>query len=137
MPKGSKKYLIGIFILVAAVGYTAWASLTTPKRYYVTVSELFAPNGKIQDNYRDQGLKVAGNIAPGRVIRATQAEPFHSFIVEENHKSVRVIYRGPLPDQFKEGGQVVVSGRFNADNTLVANEVLVKCASKYEAQVKS
>lgn len=131
------KYFIGILILVAAVAYTAWASLTTPKLYYVTVSELFTPKSEIKANYLTQGLKVAGNIVPGQVLRASEAKPFHSFVVEEHGKMVNVTYRGPLPDQFKEGGQVVVSGKFNENKTLVASEVLVKCASKYEAEVKS
>ena len=46
--------------------------------------------------------------------------------------SVAVVYTGSVPDQFKVGRQLVVSGRL-ASGTFVANEgsMLTKCPSKY------
>ena len=46
--------------------------------------------------------------------------------------TVRVVYRGSVPDQFKLGRHVVVSGRY-ADGVFVAKQdsLVTKCPSKY------
>ena len=46
--------------------------------------------------------------------------------------SIPVVYTGSVPDQFKAGRQLVVSGRL-ANGVFVANEgsMLTKCPSKY------
>ena len=57
----------------------------------------------------------------------------HRFTVEGEAQRIPVSYEGPLPDVFKEGGEVVATGRFNAGGLFVASEVTAKCPSKYEA----
>jgi cytochrome c-type biogenesis protein CcmE len=44
-----------------------------------------------------------------------------------------VRYRGPVPDLFGAGRQVVVEGTMS-DGVLEADVLLTKCASKYEAR---
>ena len=46
--------------------------------------------------------------------------------------SIPVVYTGSVPDQFKVGRQLVVSGRLK-NGTFVANSgsMLTKCPSKY------
>ena len=50
----------------------------------------------------------------------------------KNHTSVRVVYRGSVPDQFKLGREIIVDGRY-AHGTFVAkrNTLVTKCPSKY------
>jgi cytochrome c-type biogenesis protein CcmE len=50
----------------------------------------------------------------------------------KGHASVRVVYRGSVPDQFKLGREVIVDGRY-AHGTFVAkrNTLVTKCPSKY------
>jgi len=52
--------------------------------------------------------------------------------------SVVVVYRGSVPDQFKIGRQLVVSGRLQ-NGVFVANEgsMLTKCPSKYAPKKSS
>ena len=38
-----------------------------------------------------------------------------------------------VPDTFKHGAEVVVTGRVRDDGTFDASELLAKCPSKYEA----
>jgi len=55
------------------------------------------------------------------------------FDVTDTFKTIRVFYKGILPDLFKEGKGVVVHGKLQADNTFVADEVLAKHDENYNA----
>ncbi len=48
-------------------------------------------------------------------------------------ETVKVIYNKLKPDNFIDGGNVFVEGRYDAkQNVIIANKVTTKCASKYE-----
>ena len=53
------------------------------------------------------------------------------FIVTDEAQRIPVIYRGLLPDLFKEGKGVVVSGRLAHDGSFTATEVLAKHDENY------
>jgi len=51
--------------------------------------------------------------------------------VTDLSKSVKVRYRGILPDLFREGQGVVIEGTVNGQGEFIANEVLAKHDEKY------
>ncbi|WP_343627690.1 cytochrome c maturation protein CcmE [Roseateles sp.] len=53
------------------------------------------------------------------------------FIVTDETQRIPVTYRGLLPDLFKEGKGVVVSGRLAHDGSFTATEVLAKHDENY------
>lgn len=53
------------------------------------------------------------------------------FIVTDEAQRIPVTYRGLLPDLFKEGKGVVVSGRLAHDGSFTATEVLAKHDENY------
>jgi cytochrome c-type biogenesis protein CcmE len=54
-----------------------------------------------------------------------------SFVVTDTAQTVPVIYKGVLPDLFKEGKGVVAQGKVGADGIFVASEVLAKHDENY------
>ena len=55
----------------------------------------------------------------------------------EADKTLRVQFKGALPDTFKEDVEVIVEGRFTPDGQVfVAKTLVTKCPSKYEEQSK-
>jgi len=52
-------------------------------------------------------------------------------VVTDTQKDVVVLYKGMLPDLFKEGRGVVAQGRLNAKGEFVASEVLAKHDENY------
>jgi cytochrome c-type biogenesis protein CcmE len=46
--------------------------------------------------------------------------------------SLDVIYDGPRPEMLKDEAQAIVTGTLNEDGVFVAEELLLKCPSKYE-----
>jgi cytochrome c-type biogenesis protein CcmE len=48
---------------------------------------------------------------------------------------VPVHYQGILPDMFAEGRDVIIEGRYEAGNALMAKTIMTSCPSKYESAV--
>jgi cytochrome c-type biogenesis protein CcmE len=53
------------------------------------------------------------------------------FTVTDTHKTITVVYRGLLPDLFREGQGVIAEGSLGADGVFVAREVLAKHDENY------
>jgi cytochrome c-type biogenesis protein CcmE len=91
-----------------------------------------------------QAARVHGYVANGSIERDMQArsirfavvqDPPHASAPAAAADSLRVVY-GTLdaPDMFKDGAEVVVEGRMGADAVFVADNVMAKCPSKFEAK---
>ena len=53
------------------------------------------------------------------------------FVVTDTAKTIPVVYRGPLPDLFREGKGVVAQGTLGVDGVFTAREVLAKHDENY------
>lgn len=118
--------LVGIAILGSAVGLVLYA-LQNNVSLYFTPTQVFnneAPQGR---NFRIGGLVVEGSLK-----REKDGLTVH-FDVTDTLKTMQVMYKGILPDLFKEGKGVVAHGKLQADNTFQADEVLAKHDENYNA----
>lgn len=123
--------LIGFGLIAGSIVFILLTSFRSSLQYYLTVSELKAAGS----SYREKILKVAGR-ASGIVRENEGVGSLYRFYVNEGGQTIPVAYRGLAPDTFKEGGEVVVTGRLLSDGSLEATEILAKCASKYEAKLE-
>jgi cytochrome c-type biogenesis protein CcmE len=74
-------------------------------------------------HFRLGGLVEAGSVKKnGQEVR---------FTVTDTHKTLPVVYRGLLPDLFREGQGVVTLGALQADGSFRASEVLAKHDETY------
>ncbi len=53
------------------------------------------------------------------------------FTVTDTNKAIKVVYRGILPDLFREGQGVIAEGALGADGVFMAREVLAKHDENY------
>jgi cytochrome c-type biogenesis protein CcmE len=125
------KWIIGGVLLAIGAGIVLATTLPKSMQYYVTVDELMAAKSK----YVGKQLKVAGKVAAGSVEKVDQKLRIR-FRVENGEKSVWVNYRGAVPDTFRDGSDVVVTGTFEPTDEVAATELLAKCASKYEEKLE-
>ena len=58
---------------------------------------------------------------------------FSFVMVDENQEEQRVFYNEPMPADFVRSEQVVVIGSYHND-VFVADQILMKCPSKYQEQ---
>lgn len=124
------KYVIGAGLIVLGIGIVVSSTLPKSFQYYVTVDELRAEESKL----KGKELKVAGKVAVGS-FQQKEGQPDYKFLVENGGKEIHVAYKGALPDTFKEGVEVVVTGRLLADGSVEASNVLAKCASRYQEKL--
>src|SRR5258706_11450237 len=72
-----------------------------------------------------RSFRVGGMVTPGSVKRQTDGVTVQ-FVVTDTAKSIPVVYRGLLPDLFREGKGVVTQGKLGGDGGFFARQVLAK-----------
>ena len=77
-----------------------------------------------------RSFRVGGMVTPGSVKRQADGITVQ-FVVTDTAKNVPVVYRGLLPDLFREGKGVVTQGKLGADGIFYASEVLAKHDENY------
>lgn len=128
-PKGVKArrrlsiFLIAAPALLLAVGLSLYA-LKGQAIYFYTPAQLIAA-----DVPAGQTVRLGGLVKPGTVVKSTDGTV--AFTVQDKLKEVPVVYRGDLPDLFREGQGVVCQGVLAAGGRLAATEVLAKHDEKY------
>ncbi len=116
-----------VLLLLVVVGgfYLVIDSMTQGGAYFFTVDE--AVNAKVSQRL----IRVKGIVADGTWVRA-EGSSVHDFTVQGDDHQMKVHFEGPMPDVFKEGSEVVATGRLDEGGVLQATEVTAKCPSKYE-----
>ena len=112
--------VLAVFLL-----YTSLAGGGTPS---VSPSELATKSGEVA--------------LAGRVVGAPTGDPHGAglrFVLQDiegsDKQRVTVLYKGSVPDMFRTGRDVVVTGTQRADGTFVTTpgSMITKCPSKYQA----
>jgi len=125
-PKRRRLYFVvaGMVLLGVAAALVLYAMNDTLVFFY-SPSELLTkqvPPGRT--------LRIGGRVETGSVARDADGTTVH-FRVTDRAKTVAVIYKGILPDLFREGQGVVAEGTLGQDGVFVAAEVLAKHDEKY------
>jgi len=91
----------------------------------------FTPS-QVAANEAPQGktFRIGGMVETGSVKRQPDGVTVR-FIVTDTAQAVPVVYRGALPDLFREGKGVVAQGRVGPDGVFQASEVLAKHDENY------
>jgi cytochrome c-type biogenesis protein CcmE len=77
-----------------------------------------------------RNFKLSGKVDPGSIVR-DPAKGTLSFVLAGGVHKYPVVYKGVVPDIFRDGIQVVVEGGFTPDGSFSAHSLLAKCPSKY------
>ncbi len=124
-----KKLIIGGIIILAAIGILSFISFKGAATYYYTVSEVLTT----QSNLGNQNIRVAGKVIEGSIVREKSGNTIVFILADlvDPTKRVNITYQGAVPDAFKEGNEAVVEGKFSDKDTFKAQQIIVKCPSKY------
>ena len=149
------KFLVGGLLIVAAVVYLIISSTQANAQYFLTVEEVHAR----QDEMAGRELRVSGavigdsikydsnnltlsftvaNIPSDNAVidaRGGLAAVLKSAVVDGSQARMNVVYKGVKPDLLKNEAQAIMTGKFDANGTFTASELLLKCPSKYEDAV--
>lgn len=127
------KFILVITIMLGAFGYLMVSGFNNSKTYYMTINEVTASADK--GKLGKQNLKVSGKLV-GQSVKwdPAKAELKLEMISEDQNEIMPVLYKGVKPDNFNDGIDVIVDGKYTVEQVLLADKVMTKCPSKYEEQ---
>ena len=136
MAKSSNKiiYAVALTLFLGGLGYLVFSGLTQDSVYFLNVTEALA-----QDRTQIGNARLFGKVSHENLEVADGKLGANFDLIDklEADKTLRVEYKGALPDTFKEDVEVIVEGRFSPDGQVfVAKTLVTKCPSKYEEQSK-
>ncbi len=119
------KYIIGAIIIVAFAGWGVSSFMATTIKY-VSIEE-------VPDT--DRTIQVMGAIDFDTVEFDTDSSRLIFEITDPEDRSgaqrLRIIYTGMVPGNFDQATSVVAKGRYQ-NGALVADQLFIKCPSKYQ-----
>lgn len=125
MKARSKRFILIILALLLLSG----AAVLVLNAFNSNLVFFFTPTQVVGDEApRGKAFRVGGMVKEGSLLRDSEKG---YFVVTDTQKDVRVLYKGMLPDLFKEGRGVVAQGRLNEKGEFVASEVLAKHDENY------
>lgn len=132
-----QKFFLGVFLIVGAISYLIYTGIRETSNYYLTIEE-FLPQ---KDAFANEGVRLAGRVQTGSVqwnpkdLRLSFVlGPFNAQTESHVSPGLSVNYQGILPDMFAEGRDVIVEGKYEAGQSLVAKTIMTSCPSKYEPE---
>jgi len=152
---GRAKFIVGGLLIVAAIIYLIVTSTQASAQYFLTVDELAARQGSdIERDVRVSGAVIGESIlydpstltlnftvahVPGdnNEIEAQGglAKVLHEAVIDPGRARIQVVYAGPKPDLLRDEAQAIMTGKLGDDGVFYADELLLKCPTKYEEAV--
>jgi len=115
--------LVGSLSVLGAAATLVLTALNDNLVFFYSPTQVAEKSIAPERRFRLGGLVEAGSVQKdGAVVR---------FRVTDTHKTVDVVYRGMLPDLFREGQGVVAEGALGLDGVFAAREVLAKHDENY------
>lgn len=126
-PKHQRMWLAGLAVLaVAGASGLALSALKDQAAFFYTPTDLAkaqVPPGKF--------IRIGGLVMTSSVAKLPDGVTTR-FIVTDNQRMIGVLYRGILPDLFREGSGVVAEGRMGENGAFIADTILAKHDEKYQ-----
>ena len=152
---GRLKFIIGGGLIFVAIVYLIISSTRASAQYFMTVEELQQKASQVtgrdlrvsgavigdSTQYDPQTLTLKFVIAhvPGdnKEIEAAGglAEVLHAAVSDPSRANLQVVYTGPKPDLLRNEAQAIMTGKIGTDGAFHAEELLLKCPTKYEEAV--
>jgi cytochrome c-type biogenesis protein CcmE len=110
-------------ILALSVGLSLYAMGDTAVYFYSPSQALekHVPSGRL--------VRLGGLVETGSVVKRSDGTVL--FGVTDRKASDKVVFKGDLPDLFREGQGVVTEGEFQPDGVFEARQVLAKHDERY------
>jgi len=112
-------------VLLGAAATLVLSAFQSNLVFFFTPSQIAANEAP-----RGRAFRVGGMVVDKSLRRESDGLTVH-FDVTDTAKTVPVVYKGILPDLFKEGKGVVAQGKLESDGSFHATEVLAKHDENY------
>lgn len=118
-------HVVGIGIILVAIIYGAFGFKESFRSYTTSITEAKASG---------QSIQLAGFL--GTTGEYDTAGNWTFYLEDENGEQVKVIYAKVRPSNFENATSIVAIGRYDtAQKVFLADDLLVKCPSKYQEEL--
>jgi cytochrome c-type biogenesis protein CcmE len=149
------KFVIGGILILGAVVFLIWTATAANAEYFLTIDELNAKGSEVVD----KSLRVSGAVIGDSIQYDAQsltltfevahvpadnlaietegglAEVLHQAVLDPSRSRIKVVYEGVKPDLLRNEAQAIMTGHLGADGVFYAEELLLKCPTRYEEAV--
>lgn len=149
------KFFIGGALILAAVVYLIVSSTQASAEYFMTVDELNAKGSSAIN----QSVRLSGAVLGDTIqydadtltltfdvahVSGDNAEieaqgglalVLYEAVNDPTRSRITIRYEGVMPDLLRNEAQAIMTGRLGEDGVFVAEELLLKCPTKYEEAV--
>lgn len=147
--------LCGCVLLALGVYYMFSVSSQSTLQYFLTVSEVIGQESK----FIDRNIRISG-VVLGDTIEYNEASFTLSFTIADvpadykevedlgglekvlrdsannpNSPIIKILYTGPQPDLLRDEAQAIITGKLGSDGIFYADEILLRCPTRYEEAV--
>lgn len=149
------KFILGGLLILAAVVYLIVSSTQASAEYFMTVDEVKAKGAQAVG----QSLRLSGAVIGDTVkydsatltltfdiahvsgdnaeieAQGGLAKVLSEAVNDPTRQHVSVVYVGPKPDLLRGEAQAILTGKLDSDGVFHADELLLKCPTKYKQAV--
>lgn len=154
-PAGRIKFIIGGLLIVAAIAYLIFTSTQASAQYFLTVEELVAKG----DSVAGRDVRVSGAVLGDTIQYDSKnflltftiahvpgdnkdietegglAKALYEAVNDPSRPRLQVVYNDVKPDLLRHEAQAIMTGKLGDDGIFYAEELLLKCPTKYEEAV--
>lgn len=135
-----RKLRITIAVAACAIGvaYLVFAATDAEGIAYKTTARIRIDARAKPPISSPESARLTGKVAAKSIIPEPSGLGARFVVVDAEQGLMSVRYSGAIPDAFRDGAEVVVTGTYDRNSDLFnARELLTKCPSKYEAAYES
>jgi cytochrome c-type biogenesis protein CcmE len=149
------KFIIGGALFITAVIFMIISATRATAEFFMTVREVH----ESEEDLTGQNLRVSGAVIGESIVfdpeagmltftiahipgdedeieaRGGLSFVLHQAVNDPDLPHLVVMHEGPPPDMLRDEAQAILTGTLQADGTFLAEEILLKCPSKYEEAV--
>ena len=149
------KFVVGGLIILGAVVFLIGNATRSTQEFFMTIDELNAADTSVKESnlrvtgavigetiqYNAQTLTLTFEVAHVPADSAALedegglAEALHDAVVDPSRSRMTIVYVGPKPDLLRNEAQAIVTGHLGSDGIFYAEELLLKCPTKYEEAI--
>jgi len=149
------KFVIGGIFILGAVVFLIWTATAQNAEYFYTIDEINAKGvGALDRSLRVSGAVIGDSIqydaqtltlsfevahvpADNLAIETEGglAEVLHQAVLDPSRSRMKVVYVGVKPDLLRNEAQAIMTGHLAGDGVFYADELLLKCPTRYEEAV--
>ncbi|HMJ25371.1 MAG TPA: cytochrome c maturation protein CcmE [Pyrinomonadaceae bacterium] len=126
--KKRHKRIVFIVVSLAALGLATWLVLGAFRNnlvFFFSPTQVMAKEAPVGRTFR-----IGGLVANGTLKRDTDGLTIR-FVMTDTANTLPVVYKGILPDLFKEGRGCVAQGKVGADGVFYADQIMAKHDENY------